>query len=298
MRQKESPGARRDTCDRRDHGDAERRADENPVARNDRAWAREGPAPRVGEAAAVHRDCQARRAPDRRDEQRARQREETEHARGWPARVVDAPRATGKRDRLPFIGEERYEPERGERTDGEAPRRVKVLDERVRELGRIDARDRDDAGERDAHETDRDRHTGRDAAADHGVEEADADRGDEDGRGSPKQCARRNPDRGDGDEDTDEHERGRHGIDGDEEREHEDERRADLRERMCLRERRARVRGERLEEAHAARPPASRRRLSANASTKSASWLANAIAPPWSRYSDRRRRSSPNVRRS
>src|SRR5206468_12063749 len=95
-----------------------------------------------------------------------------------------------------------------------------------------------------------------------------------------------------------EHERRRDRIDREEEREHQDERSGDLREWMRAREGRARIRGQRLEQPHAARPPRSRRRSSAKASTKSSSWLANAIAPPPSRYSARSVRSSANVRRS
>src|SRR5207253_6780411 len=124
---------------------------------------------------------------------------------------------------------------------------------------------------RDTHETQRGRHAAGDIAAQQRVEETDPERGDEDRKGTTKEGTRRYTDERDRRRLRDEHERRRDRIDRDEQREHEHERRRDLREWMRVRERCARVGGERLEQSHAARPPRSSRRSSANASTKSSS---------------------------
>ena len=143
--------------------------------------------------------------------------------------------AARERDRLPFVGEERHEAKRRERADGEPARRVKVFDQCVGEIGGIDARDRHDAGDRDTHETQRGRHAAGDIAAQQRVEETDPERGDEDRKGTTKEGTRRYTDERDRRRLRDEHERRRDRIDRDEQREHEHERRRDLREWMRLR---------------------------------------------------------------
>ena len=126
----------------------------------------------------------------------------------------------------------------------------------VGEVGRVDARNGDDARERDADETETDRGAAGDVAAEQRVEESDPHRRDEDRKSPAEQGSWRDAGERNDRDLCNEDERRRDQVDREEEREHEDERRRDLRERVRARERCPRIRCEGLEEPHAARPPA------------------------------------------